>query len=571
MAEISISFKASESVSPIMLTITSSAKMLSKELEELERRGKALRSENEKLQKKFGLLNEEIITVRDSVKEAEKVFKKTGDATDGIELSNAVEEYERLASAINETKDASGIMTDAIKSNADEMQRLLDKAAQASGGAEGGESISKDTGGNLGTKLAKTKVFENLGNSVSDMAGTLVGSALGESTASAVGKTLSGTLSGVAAGASLGIPGMIAGGIIGTITGVINASNEIYKQRDDAFKDYYKNLYEMGESKTTEDLKAGITIARSQDPEYDAKISTLDSEMNEIKAAAGKGYTEERQESIDANLNAYGGVLGDKLAELGVVGGKVQAYSENMQDQYQREALSAVLLGEKTTAFTPEDANKLEGLRAQYQAAEEAWNNGSMEAGQEMTNLKEQAEALATTAFESSEWSEKLHEAELDQIEATRNLTAGMSATTRQLEISNEFSKGLAGSGDHESTGRVSGRSLQPDNTEKYEQNHSDQPGGISGRSNTWDDEISNTLDYESSSAFGLRRVSETGLYLLHQDETVKTAAESRAETGSLAGVTVTGNTFTIRQESDITAVAIELMQQINLAKMRAE
>ncbi|WP_369284012.1 hypothetical protein [Oscillibacter sp. GMB15532] len=552
MAEISISFKASESVSPIMLTITSSAKMLSKELEELERRGKALRSENEKLQKKFGLLNEEIITVRDSVKEAEKVFKKTGDATDGIELSNAVEEYERLASAINETKDASGIMTDAIKSNADEMQKLLDKAAQASGGAEGGESMSKDTGGNLGTKLAKTKVFENLSNSVGDMVGTLMESAVGQPAASAIGNVLSGTLSGVAAAAGGGVYAMLAAGIIGAITGGFNAWNEIYKQQDDAFKDYYKNLYETGKSKTAEDLKAGITIARSQDPEYDAKISALDNEMNEIKAAAGKGYIEERQESVDANLNAYGGVLGDKLAELGVVGGKVQAYSENMQDQYQREALSAVLLGEKTTAFTPEDAEKLEGLRAQYQAAEEAWNNGSMEAGQTMTDIKEQAEALATGAFESSEWSEKLHQAELNQIEATRNLTTEMSAATYALEKSNALSKG--GGFNPETAGYT------------YDL-----------ITNTYSDENGNSYDpttrvhyYNSSDAFGLRRVPETGLYLLHQDETVKTAAESRAESGFLTGVTVTGNAFTIRQESDITAVAMELMRQINLAQMRS-
>ncbi|WP_312941050.1 hypothetical protein [Oscillibacter sp.] len=568
MAEISISFKASENVSQVMLTITSSAKLLSKELEELERRGKTLRSENDKLQKKFGLLNEEIITVRDSVKEAEKVFKMTGDTTDGIELSNAVEEYERLVSAINETKDASGTMTDAIKSNADEMKKLLDKATQASGGVESGESMSKDSEGNLVTKLAKTKVFENLGNSVADMAGTLVGSALGESTASAVGKTLSGTLSGVAAGASLGIPGMIAGGIIGTFTGGLNALNESFKQQDDAFKEYYKNLYETGKAKTAEDLKAGITIAISQDPEYEAKVSALDSTLNEIKSAGGKGYIEERQDSIDASLNAYDGVLGDKLAELSAVGGTVQAYGENMQDQYQLEALSALLLGEKTTAFTPEDAAALEKMRAQYQAAEEDWNNGSMEAGQEMTRLKEQAEALATTAFESSEWSEKLHEAELDQIEATRNLTAGMSATTRQLEISNEFSKGLAGSGDYETTGRVTGRS---DNTEAHNQDYTSPSSGISGRSNTWDNKSSNTLEHKGSRPFGLQGKLETERNLLHQDETVKKAAKSRAE-GGASGLKVefTGP-ITVRKDSDLNEVADRIYKQLLMARLRAE
>ena len=76
--------------------------------------------------------------------------------------------------------------------------------------------------------------------------------------------------------------------------------------------------------------------------------------------------------------------------------------------------------------------------------------------------------------------------------------------------------------------------------------------------------------DYEGSNAFGLRRVPETGLYLLHQDETVKTASESREAGGSDAvKIEITGP-VTIRQESDIARLGAEFRRELELARMRS-
>ena len=55
---------------------------------------------------------------------------------------------------------------------------------------------------------------------------------------------------------------------------------------------------------------------------------------------------------------------------------------------------------------------------------------------------------------------------------------------------------------------------------------------------------------------------------LLHQGERVLTAAEARSER-SAPSITITGNTFTIREEADVSRVASELLEQMGLAGMR--
>ena len=177
---------------------------------------------------------------------------------------------------------------------------------------------------------------------------------------------------------------------------------------------------------------------------YDAMTDNLGDVMADIQASGGSAYIEARKEGREADLAAYGGTLGEKLAEVNAVAGEVKAYGENLESQFQREALSAVLEGTDTTVFSAEDQQKLEEMRTQFQEASEAYENGSLEAGQKMVDLKEQAQALATAAYESSEWYQKTQDATLDQIAAIRDNTAGLEAATNALTISNAFSKGKA-------------------------------------------------------------------------------------------------------------------------------
>ena len=72
------------------------------------------------------------------------------------------------------------------------------------------------------------------------------------------------------------------------------------------------------------------------------------------------------------------------------------------------------------------------------------------------------------------------------------------------------------------------------------------------------------------SHAAGLERVPYDGYAaLLHEGERVLTAREARqADQGGGAQVTVTGNTFQVRQESDIDAIAEALYRKLRLAQM---
>ena len=195
--------------------------------------------------------------------------------------------------------------------------------------------------------------------------------------------------------------------------------------------------------------------ADSLSDSYTGLSGMLESWKESIAVSEGERYDDGRKEALAADIAAYSGALGDKLMEVGAIGGEVQAYSENLRDQYQREALSAVLLGDldkENTIFSQKEIEKLENFRAEFAAAEEIYNQkgeGSREAGLEMTKLKEDAEALAKAAYESSEWAQKEVEAEIEQIEAIRELTKVMVSATDAWRINNALSKGGAAGNSH--------------------------------------------------------------------------------------------------------------------------
>lgn len=259
---------------------------------------------------------------------------------------------------------------------------------------------------------------------------------------------------------------------------------------------------------------------------FNGLTSTLEDTMTDIDAAWGQGYNPERSDGLRAKIDAYGGALGEAVSNLNTIAGENQAYLDNLSDQYSREALSAVLLGEKTTPglFDEEAVKALQEMRGEFLQASADYENGSQEAGIKMDNLRQQAEALATIAYENSNAYQMVHDAEMELIAAIRENTAAQGGGRNEYEISQELSKGQAAvpyiydTGDDSPAARV-----QANNRYRYR--------GIG-----------------TSYAYGLDRVPYDNFpALLHEGERVLTAQEAReadhADSRSIS-IMVTGNNF---------------------------
>ena len=291
---------------------------------------------------------------------------------------------------------------------------------------------------------------------------------------------------------------------------------------------------------------------------YDAMADNLADIKATIEAAGGEGYNTLRKEGVQAETDAYGGALGEAVSYISAIAGQNQAYLENLSEQYQREALSAVLMGEDVSGsgiWSEEELAELADLREQYQAAVEAYEAGSQEAAVKMESLYEQAQALGTVAYDNSDAVLSLNETEQEQIAAirdsivaTNNLTGALSSYYLQQEQSKGMGGGLvqealAGRGALDEGGSAFQHPLLKSAT------RSGARGYAVG------------LDYVPYDNFPA---------LLHQGERVLTANEARAqdrESGRQIVVNISGE-WHVRSDADVDAIAGALADKLLLAQM---
>lgn len=643
---------------------------------------KSLQGELDRLNATRVNMRVDLSSAKREAQQAQKAFEELGDSATEAERQAAEADWKKAEENLENIRQQYDLVSRQVRQTTRDMEAAsgaLSKADNRAGGTGGGKGIL--------SALGQAGAWSMLGDVASQWAGTLVSSTFGSDAGSLFSSALGGAGSGAAIGSMIA-PGVgtAIGAALGGLVGLVGGGAQIYEQQDDAFKEYYQQLYEQGQQQEKESLTRGSATAsqreldeiafnrllgqgtgskylsdlrvmaaatpmeysdltnmsralatgfgdspermldlmaaigdagsavgvtaedmtmmaqamsrmqgsgkasleylnilqergvnvigmlaeaygKSQGEIYDmiskGKIkgqdavdiiqsgmesmyggamevmsqtfsgltSTLEDAMTEIDAARGNGYNETRASGLQQEIDAYGGLLGEAVSNLNTIAGQNQAYLDNLSDQYTREALSAVLLGQETTPglFDDKTVAELREMRGDFIKASADYENGSQEAGLKMDNLRMAAEALATTAYESSEAYQLVHDSELDLIGAIRENTAALNGWRNNYDTQQEFSKGQ-------------GTSTQDD-----------LPGG------TW--------GWWRRNAYGLNRVPYDDFpTLLHEGERVLTAREAReadSKPGRSISITITGNQFGAGVSAE--EIAQRLADQIEL------
>ena len=456
---------------------------------------------------------------------------------------------------------ATQVLSKTAKDTGDTLQKALnvkDSAQRAAGNLQSvtrqisaADAVGAGLSGTLG-KLIQTGGIAMVANTFGDLAGGYFGSAHGDSAGSTASNAVSTALTGAAIGGSL-FPtplGIAAGAAIGGLLGAVNGIIQTYEKQDDAYKDWYQGLYEHAGSETDRMLTAGRSFAQETWGQPEAELSAV---RERLDAAGGEGYYAERNQGIADQITAYGGELGEALAEANRAIGAGRAAMENLADRYTQEALSTVLTGSETSLqWSDDNAQRLQELGTLYQEAMADYEAGSTEAGTLVETYIEEARALAEAQYDSSEAALGVAEAEKDLVTSINENTAALRGWRGDYDVSQALTKGRANQ-----TSATSGE-LSDGSTYMVGVDPITGPA-VKEKSRKWMNPRAVGIDYVPYDNFPA---------LLHQGERVQTAVEARSRQ-RVPAITITGNSFSIREDADVDRVASALLQKIELAERR--
>lgn len=265
--------------------------------------------------------------------------------------------------------------------------------------------------------------------------------------------------------------------------------------------------------------------------------STLADAETEVDAAYGEGYNAERAKGLQAQTEWLTGASGEAQQEANKAIGAWQASLENQKEQFQREALDAVMSGAETTLFSEEAQKRLNELTNEYQKAQAEGDAA------EMGRALAEARVMALNEYNASEGAQLALESEKALIAGIReDASLKTDYWDAGYEMGLEYSKGMAAA---------------------WTDNHplSESGSAIASSYQDWV-QASNTDAVYTPHAAGLDRVPyDNYAALLHEGERVLTAREAREqdrEGGSHSiSITVSGNTFGAGMDEAAVAEAI--------------
>lgn len=283
---------------------------------------------------------------------------------------------------------------------------------------------------------------------------------------------------------------------------------------------------------------------------FEGLTSTLDDARAAINNAMGEGYNALRKEGMSAEIDFLSGDTGAKMEEAYAMIGQWKASLDNLQEQYQRDAMTAVMEGTLGSFDGTEIAGRLQEMAEEYQALLADYQAGDTSAGAKMGELLAEAQVIAQNEYLASEGYSMELNAQMDLINKIQSDGAlNSSYYNAGLQLGQELSKGLVSavrSGVSQAEGVLG-------SLNSGARAHGGGRGSSRGVSNAW----------------GQRRVPYDGYFtMLHEGERVLTAQEARnADAGGASvAVQVMGN-LVVREEADVDAIAARLAEEISMAR----
>lgn len=309
MAEdIGIAITMQVKVSATLNSIGNTTKAFRKEIQKLDIGMQSYNRTQSKLSKNIASFGRVLEATNYQVKKAQDVFSDYKKEVAKGALDGAIQEQVDLKHRLDDTETG-------VKNNQKAFGNLTSQFKKA-GGLGGGE-----LGGTAeqGKKLTASGAWNLLSGPVSGGAKTFLGSAVGESGAGLITNVAGGALEGALTFGA-------AGSVVGMISGLITGVTEIYQKQDEAFKDFVQDEYNSIKERRASELERGSAIAADRESAesggesdgntYNAMVDNLGKITDNINASTGDAYNEKSKIGIQADLDAYGGPLGDAMKSM---------------------------------------------------------------------------------------------------------------------------------------------------------------------------------------------------------------------------------------------------------------
>lgn len=362
--------------------------------------------------------------------------------------------------------------------------------------------------------------------------------------------------------------------------------------------EYMAKAFNVSESKAQEMVSKGLipgqkaaeAIADAMGQDFSGSMdlqsqtfggltSTLEDAQNELDAAMGRGFNETRKPALQEQVDWLTGESGEEMQGVYEKMGAWQASMKGRAEQYERDAYDSVMKGDTNNDFSAEAKLRLDSYRTEYERLQQEINEATAsgdkekaeELGAQQGYVLAEAKALAQDEYNASEGAQLLLQSNKTLAENIRN-DAGLQSEywDAGYVMGVQFSTGMAAAvaANNPVTPLVMGGGKGYGTKNKSESDEKNQydvgAGSIQNKS------VIKPMVIGGGHAYGLRHVPYDDFpAMLHEGERVLTASEARTLENSAPSVTVTGNSFTVREEADIEkigrAIVANIVREIHL------